>query len=69
MHELHYSSIPGRTSPDPSNTMPPPSTNNGSRNIYEWIIDVSKLTPEQRQQHDVMLTQNYQELCNTNAPS
>ena len=29
-HDLQASSIPGRTSPDPSNTMPPPSTNNGS---------------------------------------
>ena len=26
-HELQATSIPGRTSPDPSNTMPPPSTN------------------------------------------
>ena len=33
-HELQASSRPGRTSPDLSNTMPPPSTNNGSRNIY-----------------------------------
>ena len=53
-HELQASSIPGRTSPDPSNTMPPPSTNNGSRNIYGCMVDVSKLTPAQRQQHAVM---------------
>ena len=33
-HELQASSIPGQTSPDPSNTMPPPSTNDGNRNIY-----------------------------------
>ena len=33
-HEFQASSIPGRTSPDPSNTMPPPSTNDGNRNIY-----------------------------------
>ena len=65
-HELQASSIPGRTSPDPSNTMPPPSTNNGSHNIYGCIVDVSKLTPEQRQQHAVMLLQHYHELCNTN---
>ena len=44
-HELKASSIPCRTSPDPSNTMPPPSTNNGSRNIYGCMVDVSKLTP------------------------
>ena len=50
-HELQDSSIPGRNSPDPSNTMPPPSTNNGSRNIYRCMVDVSKLTPEKRQQH------------------
>ena len=41
--EFQASSIPVRTSPDPSNTMPPPSTNNGSRNIYGCIVDVSKL--------------------------
>ena len=68
-HELQASSIPGRTSPDPSNTMPPPSTNNGSRDIYGCIVDVSKLTPAQRQQHAVMLLQHYHELCNTNDPS
>ena len=33
-HELQASSILGRTSPDPSNTVPPPSTNDGNRNIY-----------------------------------
>ena len=61
--------IPGRTSPDPSYTMPPPSTNNGSRNIYGCMVDLSELTPEQQQQHAVMLLQNYHELCNTNEPS
>ena len=30
---------------------------------------MSKLTPAQRQQHAVMLFQNYHELCNTNFPS
>ena len=69
MHGLHYSSIPGRTSPDPSNTMPPPSTNTGSYNIYGCMVDVSKLTPAQRQHHAVMLLQHYHELCNTNDPS
>ena len=68
-HELQASSIPRRTSPDPSNTMPPPSTNNGSHNIYECIVDLSRLTPAQRQQHTIMLHQNYHELCNTNDPS
>ena len=67
--ELQASSIPGRTSPDPSNTMPPLSTNNGSRNIYGCVVDVSKLTPAQRQQHAVMLLEHYHELCNTNDPS
>ena len=33
------------------------------------MVDVSNLTPEQRQQHAVMLLQNYHELCNTNKPS
>ena len=68
-HELQASSIPGRTSPDPSNPMPPPSTKNGSCNIYGFMVDVSKLTPAQRQQHYVMLLQNYHVLCNTNEPS
>ena len=68
-HELQASSIPGRTSPDPSNTMPPPSTKNGSRNIYGCMVDVSKLTPAQQQQHAVMLLQHYHELCNTKDPS
>ena len=49
--------------------MPPPSTNNRSRNIYGCIDDVSKLTPAQRQQHAVMFLQHYHELCNTNDPS
>ena len=68
-HEFQASSVPGRTSPDPSNTMPPLSTNNGSHNIYGCMVDVSKLTSEQRQQHAVMLLQNYHELCNKNDPS
>ena len=68
-HELQVSSIPGMTSPDPSNTMPPPSTNNGSRNIYECMVDVSKLTPAQRQQHAVISLEHYYELCYTNDPS
>ena len=68
-HELQASSIPGRTSIYPSNTMPPPSTNNGSRNIYVCVVDVSKLTPAQQQQHAVKLLQHYHELCNTNDPS
>ena len=33
------------------------------------MVDVSKLTPAQQQQHAVMLLQNYPELCNTNDPS
>ena len=33
------------------------------------MVDVSKLTPAQQQQHDVMLLQHYPELCNTNEPS
>ena len=69
MHELQASSIPGQTSLGPSNTMPPPSTNIESRNIYRCMVDVSKLSPAQRQQHAVMLLQNYHELCNTNDPS
>ena len=66
MHELQASSIPGRTSTDPSNTMPPPSTNNGSHNIYGCIVDLSKLSPAQQQQHAVMLLERYHDLCNTN---
>ena len=69
MHELQDSSIPGRTSPDPSNTMPLTPTNNISRNIYGYMVDVSKLTPAQQQQHAVMLLEHYHELCNTNDPS
>ena len=56
------------TSPDPSNTIPPPSTKNGNHNIYECMVDVSKLTPSQHQHHAVMLLQHYHELCNTNDP-
>ena len=37
--------------------------------MYGCMVDVSKLTPAQRQQHAVMLIQNYHELCNTNDPS
>ena len=59
MHELQASSIPGRTSPDPSNIMPPPSTNDGSRNIYVCMVEVSKLTPAQQKQHAVMLLDHY----------
>ena len=68
-HELQASSIPGRTSPDPSNTMLLPSTKIGSFNIYGHMVDVYKLTPAQQQQHAVMLLQNYHESCNTNCPS
>ena len=46
-HELEASSIPGWTSPNPSNDMPPPSTNNGSHNLYGCMVNVSKLTPAQ----------------------
>ena len=67
--ELQASSIPGRISPYPSNTMPQMLTNNVSCNIYGCMVDVSKLTPAQRQQHDVMLLEHYHELCNTNDPS
>ena len=49
--------------------MPPPSTNDGSRNIYGCIVDVSKLTPAQQQQHAVLLLEHYHELCNTKDPS
>ena len=58
-NELQAASIPGQTPPDPSNTMPPMSTNNGGRNIYGCMVDVSKLTSAQRQQHAVMLLQYY----------
>ena len=68
-HELQASSIPRRTSPDPSNNMPPLSTKNGGRNIYGCMVDVSKLTTAQRQQHAIMLLQHYHEWCNTNYPS
>ena len=68
-HELQASSIPGQTSPDPSNTMPPLSTNNVSHNIYGCMVDVSKLTPAQLQQHAIMLLEHYHELCNTDDPS
>ena len=49
--------------------MPPSSTKNGSNNIYGLMVDVSNLTPAQRQQHVVRLLQYYHELCNTNGPS
>ena len=47
-HELQASSIPGRNSLDPPNTMPLPSTNNVSRNIYGFMLDMFKLTPAQQ---------------------
>ena len=68
-NELQASSAPVRNSPDRSKTMPPPSTNNGSCNIYGCMGDVSKLASAQQQQHAVMLLQHYHELCNTNDPS
>ena len=68
-HGLQASSISIRTTPDPSNTMPPPSTNNGGINIYGCMVDVSKFTPSQQQQNGITLIQNYHELCNTNDPS
>ena len=49
--------------------MPPPSTKNGSRNIYGCIVDVSKFPLAQLQQNDGMLLRNYHKLCNTNDPS
>ena len=49
--------------------MPPPPTNDGNQNIYGCMVDVSKLTPAQRQQHAVMLIEHYHELCNKNDPS
>ena len=67
--ELQASSIPGRTSPDPSKTMTKPSNKNRSRIIYGCMVDLSKLTPAQRQQYAVTLLQHYHELCNTNDPS
>ena len=67
--DFQDSSIPGRTSPDPSNNMLPPSTKNVNRNIYGCMVDVPKLTPAQQQQNDVMLIQNYHELCNMKDPS
>ena len=69
MSESQASSIPGQTSADPSNTMTLTSTKNRSINIYECMVNVSKLTPEQQQQHAIMLLQHYHELCNTNDPS
>ena len=33
------------------------------------MVDVSKLTLATRQQHALMLLDNYHELCNTNEPS
>ena len=66
--ESQDSSIPGRNSADPSNIMPPPSTNNRGCNIYGCMVDVSKLTPAQWQHHPIILLQHYHELCNTNDP-
>ena len=57
--ESQASLIPVRTSPDPSNIMPPQSNNNGSRNIFVCMVDVSKLKLAQRQHHAVMLLQHY----------
>ena len=67
-HESQASSILRWTSPDPTSTMPPPSTKNISRNIYICMVDVYKLKPAQRQKHAVVLLQYYFELCNTNEP-
>ena len=69
MYELQASSIPGWTPLYPSNTMPPPSTDNGSCNIYGCMVDVSRLTTAQQQQHAVMLFQHCHDLYNTNDPS
>ena len=69
MHELQASSIPCWTSRDPSNTMLPPSTNNGGHNIYGCMVYVSTLTPSQLQHHAVILLQHYNDLCKTNDPS
>ena len=33
------------------------------------MVDVYKLTPEQRQHHAAILLEHYHELCNTNDPS
>ena len=60
-HDLQASSIPVRNSPYPSNTMPPPPTNDGNHNIYGCMVDVSKLTPAQLEQHAVMLLDHYHE--------
>ena len=49
--------------------MPPLFTKNRIRNIYGCMMDVSKLTPAQVQQHAMMLLQNYHDLCNTNKSS
>ena len=67
--ESQASPIPCQTSDNPSNTMPPLSTNNGSRNIYGFMVDVSKLTPAKQQHYAVILLHNYHELCNTINPS
>ena len=67
--ELHASSLPGGNSANLSNTIPPPSTKNGSRNIYGYMVGGSKWTLEKLQQHSVMLLQYYHGLCNTNEPS
>ena len=66
--ELQDSSITGQTLPDTSITMPPPSTKNGDRNIYGFMVDVSKFTLAQLQQHAIMLLQHYHKLCNMNDP-
>ena len=68
-HDLKAYSIPDWISPDPSNTVPPLSTNNVICNIYGCMVDVSKLTPSKQQKHAVILLEYYHELCNTNDPS
>ena len=49
--------------------MPPPSTNNGGRNIHGCMVNLSKLTYAQRQKHAIMLLQHYHRLCNRDGPS
>ena len=49
--------------------MLPPSTKNGSFNIYRYMVGLSKLTPAKRKKHAILLLHNYHNLCNTNVPS
>ena len=67
--ESQASSIPGWTSPDLSNTMPSPSTNNGGRNIYGCVVYVYKFTTSQQKHHAIISLKHYHELCNMNYPS